>query len=102
MDTPLSFIKDLDTHKHILLLYTDPEYAKRIEFQFIEDGLAKGEHCTYATQEDPDFIRAKMEEYGIDTGKFLKKGLLHIRQPSDPSSHPEGILEGAKKVLRLS
>jgi hypothetical protein len=101
MDAPLNFIKEPDTHKHILLLYTDPEYAKRIEFQFIENGLAKGEHCTYATQEDPDFIRGRMEKFGIDAGKFIKKGLLHICQPSDPFIHPEGILEGAKKCLEI-
>lgn len=101
MDAPLSFVNDLDTNKHILLLYSDPQYAKRIEFQFIENGLAKGEHCIYATEEDPAFVKEKMKEYGIDVNDFLEKGLLHIYQPSDPFNHPEGVLAGTKRSLEL-
>lgn len=101
MDIPLRFVNSLDTNKHILLLYNDPQYAKRIEFQFIRNGLAKGEHCIYATQEDPAFIKDKMEAHGINVKNFLKKRLLHICQPSDPFSHPEGVLAGAKSSLEL-
>ena len=59
MNVPLRFVNSLDTNKHILLLYNDPEYAKRIEFQFIGNGLAKGEHCVYATEEDPLLSKRK-------------------------------------------
>ena len=99
MDVPLRFIKNLDTNKHILLLYKDPEYAKRIEFQFIGNGLAKGEHCVYATEEDPAFIKDKMKEHGIEVRDFLDKGLLHIYQTTDPFNHPEGALAGSKSNL---
>ena len=99
MDTPHRFLNNLNTNKHILLLYDDPEEAKKIEFQFIDNGLEKGEHCIYATEEDPEFIQEKMEEHGIDVNFFLEKGLLHISQPDDPNNHPEGILAGAKNSL---
>ena len=101
MDVPLKFVNSLDTNKHILLLYNDPEYAKRIEFQFIGNGLAKGEHCVYATEEDPAFIKEKMEEHGIKVRSFLDKGLLHIYQPLDPFSHKEGALAGTKSNLEM-
>ena len=101
MDASQNFVNGIDTNKHILLLYNDPQYAKTIEFLFIKNGLVKGEHCIYATQEDPSFIKTKMEEHGIDVKNFLKKGLLHIYRPSDPFSNPDGVLEGAKTSLDL-
>ena len=101
MNVPLRFVDSLDTNKHILLLYKDPEYAKRIEFQFIENGLAKGEHCVYATEEDPVFIKKKMAEHGIKVKDFLEKGLLHIYQTTDPFNHPEGALAGTKNNLEM-
>jgi hypothetical protein len=101
MDVPLRFVNSLDTNKHILLLYDDSQHAKRIEFQFIGNGLAKGEHCIYATEEDPTFIKEEMAKHGIDVENFLDKGLLHIYQPSDPFSHPEGAFAGAKSNLEM-
>ena len=101
MNVPLKFVNNLDTNKHILLLYNDPDYAKRIEFQFIGNGLAKGEHCVYATEEDPAFIKTKMKEHGIEVRDFLGKGLLHIYQTSDPFGHPEGALAGTKSNLEM-
>ncbi|MGI0055926.1 MAG: MEDS domain-containing protein [Nitrosarchaeum sp.] len=101
MNVPLRFVNSLDTNKHVLLFYSDPEYAKRIEFQFIGNGLAKGEHCVYATEEDPAFIKEKMKEHGIKVRDFLDTGLLHIYQTSDPFSHPEGLLAGAKSNFKM-
>jgi len=82
-------------------LYNDPQYAKRIESQFIGNGLAKGEHCIYTTDEDPAFIKDKMEEHGIKVKDFLDKGLLHIYQTLDPFSHPEGALAGTKSNFEM-
>lgn len=96
MQIPLKFVNSLDINRHILLFYSDPEYAKKIEFQFIENGLAREEHCIYATEEDPTFIKEKMEEYGIRVNDFIKRDLLHIYQTEKPFRHPEGVLAGAK------
>jgi len=101
MNVPLKFVNSLDTNKHILLLYNDPQYAKRIEFQFIGNGLAKGEHCVYATEEDPALIKKKMKEHGIKVKNFLDRKLLHIYQTSDPFGHPEGALPGTKSNLEM-
>jgi len=101
MNVPLRLVNSLDTNKHILLLYNDPEYAKRIEFQFIGNGLAKGEHCVYATEEDPALIKKKMKEHGIKVKNFLDRKLLHICQTSDPFGHPEGALAGTKSNLEM-
>ncbi|TLY07407.1 MAG: hypothetical protein E6K83_05635 [Thaumarchaeota archaeon] len=84
----------------MLLFYSDPEYAKKIEFQFIENGLAREEHCIYATEEDPTFIKKKMEEFGR-VSDFIKRNLLHIYQTEDPFMHPEGVLAGAKSNFEM-
>ena len=76
MQIPLKFVNSLDVSRHILLFYSDPEYAKKIEFQFIENGLAREEHCIYATAEDPTFVREKMEEYGIRVNDFIKREIF--------------------------
>lgn len=97
----LKFIDAIDTPQHILLFYSDPKYAKRIEFQFIKNGLVRGEHCIYATEEDPSFIKEKMEDYGISVESFLRKNLLHVYQTVDPFSHPDGVLAGARSNLEM-
>src|SRR5574341_2477796 len=98
---PLKFIDTMDTNQHILLFYSDPKYAKRIEFQFIKNGLARGEHCIYATGEDPSFIKEKMENHGISVESFLRKNLVHVYQTVDPFSHPDGVLAGARSNLEM-
>lgn len=89
----------IETNKHVLLLHNNLEQAKTVEFQFIRNGLERNENCIYATQEDPNLIKEKMEEYGIDVKTFLNKGLLHFFKPSNPFSHPEGVLAGVKSTL---
>lgn len=100
-DIPLRFVDSLDTKKHMVLFYNNPEYAQRIEFQFLKRGLEKGEHCIYAMSEDTKFVKEKMVSYGIPVGELLEKKTLHIYQLSDPLDDPEGPMRGAEKSTKM-
>jgi len=82
-DVPTQFIEKLDDRKHIAIFYDDYDYARNIEFQFIKNGLEKGEHCIYATEEDPGFIILSMINHGIAVKNYLKNKLLHVYQILD-------------------
>jgi hypothetical protein len=40
---PLTFVNLLDTSKHIVLYYTNSKFGKIVQFEFIKQGLLKGE-----------------------------------------------------------
>ncbi len=100
---PLKFVDTLDTKKHIVLFYEDPDYARKIEFQFIKNGLEKGEHCIYATEEDPGLIMLKMLNYGISIKGYFQKGFLHVYQIRDGLDslveHIKSAKENLKRIL---
>ena len=100
-DVPIKFVDSLDTQKHIVLFYDNLEYAQRIEFQFLKNGLERGEHCIYAMSEDPKLVKEKMASYGIPVEEFLTKNLMRIYQLSDPSNDPKGPLKGAQKNAEM-
>ena len=87
---PLEFVDSLDeSRKHIALFYDDPEYARFVEFRFLKNGLVKGEHCVYATEEDSGSIVLKMLHYGIPLEYFETKKLLVYQIHSYHDSHEE-------------
>ncbi len=95
---PLKFVEGLDCRKHLVLLYDDPEYARKIEFQFIKKGLGSREHCIYATEEDPGFIMLAMINNGIAVRDYIQNNLLHVYQITD-STESRDLLSNAKKNL---
>jgi hypothetical protein len=99
-DTIFKFIKGLDTRKHILLLYDDTDQARKVEFEFIKKGLEKGEHCIYATEEDPGYIILKMINDGINVKDFVREN-LHVYQMPNPFNDPDGPIEGCKNNLKM-
>ncbi|HXG07416.1 MAG TPA: MEDS domain-containing protein, partial [Nitrososphaera sp.] len=78
----LDFIDNLDTivHRHLVMFYEEPEYAKLVQMRFINTGLKKGECCIYVVNDEQDllFIRREMIAYGIDVDQYGKRGLLHL------------------------
>jgi MEDS: MEthanogen/methylotroph, DcmR Sensory domain len=101
---PLNFIDTLGYGRHAVLLYEDAEFARLIQFRFINNGLLKGEHCIFTTHEQEDniqFIENQMEYNGIDVEGFKRKNLLHIYQIPDPMNHPEGELKGNEDIMNI-
>lgn len=98
---PLDFIATLDSMPvHIVLFYEDEEYARKIEYSFMRNGLARSQHCIYTTHEEDGIegIRTEMMEHGIDVNKFEASGLLHILTIKDPCNDPAGLEKGIEKL----
>ncbi|HXX05213.1 MAG TPA: MEDS domain-containing protein [Candidatus Bathyarchaeia archaeon] len=72
---PIQFVDHMESSKHILLLYDDPEAAKLVMFRFIKNGLVNGEDCLYLTEEDSGSIVIKMMTHGIPLRYFQNKQL---------------------------
>ena len=99
---PLKFVDTLGYGKHIVLLYEEPEFARLIQFRFINNGLLKGEHCIFTTHEQEDnieFIEKQMTDSDIDVEGFKKKNIIHIYQIPNAADHPEGELKGLKDIM---
>ena len=82
----LKFIDTVESPQHIAFFFNDPEYARVLEFQFLKNGLKKGEQCMYATDDDPFVIISKMSHYGINVETYLKNNTLHVYQIPDPKN----------------
>ena len=95
----IKFIDKVEGPQHIALFYNNPEHARMFEFQFLKNGLKKGEQCVYATDDDPFFIVSKMSHYGINVETYLTNGLLRVYQVPDPTKDHEGIATSCKKTV---
>jgi len=97
----LGFIDSLDSKKHSLLVYSEPSFAKKIEYLFVKNGLLKGEYCIVLTHDKTKFIEREMLEHNIDVKKYEENGILHIYQISDPTEHNLSILDGFKELTKI-
>ena len=95
---PMSFLDSLDSKKHLLLLYEEPEFARLIEFRFIRNGLKNGENCIYGSAEDSGFIIIKMLSFGIAL-KYFQNKQLQVLQIDNREGSKEAILKSCKKDI---
>jgi len=95
---PIKFVDSLDERKHIALFYEEPEYARLIEFRFLKNGLARGEQCVYATEEDSGQIILKMLSYGMPLECFERKK-LRVYQMHHGCGGRDEIMKSCKKNL---
>ena len=98
---PLTFINLLDTSKHIVLYYTNSKFGKIVQFEFIKQGLLKGENGIYCIPdyENKSKIEDEMNQYGIDVKYYIKIGLLTIFKIPNLLRHSKGVLKGSEEVL---
>jgi hypothetical protein len=87
---------------HAVLFQEDSEYARAIEFVFLQDGLKKGEYCVYSSIfDEPSEIEKKMEDSGIDVRLYKERNLFHAcRFATSPAVHAAGGLEGLEEYNR--
>jgi hypothetical protein len=97
----LGFIDSIDSKKHVLLAYSEPNFAKKLEYRFINNGLLKGEHCIVLTHDKTKFIEQEMLEHDVDVEKFEEKGFLHVYNIADPTEHRVSILDGFKELVKV-
>jgi len=88
MSSQLSFGK-FDSKKHFMVAYDDVVMGRKIEFEFIKNGLDKNELSVYLTHGDVKQVEKEMLSFGIDINYYKKKGLLkvvHIENPIEAYS----------------
>jgi len=85
------FIEDLKSW-HIALFYEEPEHGRVIEFQFIRNGLEKGQSCCYITHENREYIENEMADNGIDVARYTENNMLQIIESVDILNDPRGVL----------
>lgn len=96
-----AFASTLDTGVHAVLLYEDSDDGREAEVGFIKSGLQKGEHCFYlSVRDEPEKVAWQMEEFGINTSRYLREGLLHLLKVESPSEDPEGPEAGLDKLCK--
>lgn len=62
-----SFIKQIQPTNHIIMFYDNLETKRRILYDYISDGLAKGKGIIYVcSDESPDEVREGLISFGID------------------------------------
>lgn len=93
------FVNSLNSNRHLFQAITDSKNATKTQLQFINNGLLKNEYCIYLTHENPNKIKNKMREFGINVDKFTKNGLLHIHTVPDLLKHPSGSLVGFQEFF---
>ena len=79
---------EFDTKKHMMLVYDDISIGRKIEFDFIKNGLEKNEISIYLTHGQVKLVEQEMLSFGIDVKYFKDKGILkivHIKNPTEES-----------------
>ena len=96
----LDFVDDLDGNNHTILLYDKEIFRKLVQYQFLLNGLKKGENCVFVTHDDVKIIEDEMVESGIDVEYYQQKGLLHIHQIENILDYEGGIRNGFERVIK--
>ena len=78
---------------HILLFHEEQKKAEEIEFKFIKTGLEKKQTCFYTTN-NPERLKDKMTEFGIDVKNNVENKLLNIVQiPKEFEDYEKMIMD---------
>ncbi|UTY61155.1 MAG: hypothetical protein HPQ69_04405 [Marine Group I thaumarchaeote] len=83
---------------HILLFHEEQKKAEEIEFKFIKTGLEKNQTCFYTTN-NPEILKDKMTEFGINVKNNVENKLLNIVQiPKEFEEYEEMIMDKVKAL----
>jgi len=97
------FLDEFSDLGHFTMLYDDPLQARKIEFQYVRNGLEKGERCLYAIANDDveseESIRNQMDSFGIKTSHYLKNGDLYFWNVPDPAKDDGGFVSGCLRIM---
>ena len=98
----MNVVDKLDSGDHVVLFHENSEYARTIEFRFLNEGLKRGEYCVYSTVfDEPAEIERQMQDFGIDVKGPKERDLLHIyKLPASPAVHAAGGLQGIEEFTK--
>ena len=94
-----SFVNAIDIGKHVVCFYENLEYALMLQFQFMKNGLLRGQHCVYAMHGDTKIVENQMAYSGIHVEEFKRNDLLHFYEIPNVMEDSEGALKGAEKIM---
>jgi len=76
----LYFVENLKPKNHVILFYFTPENKYNILFNYLSAGLANGKGAAYiCSEESPEKIRSRMENFGKNFREAEEQGRLSIR-----------------------
>ena len=89
-----------DSKKHLMVAYDDVSMGRKIEFEFIKNGLDKNELSIYLTHGDVKQIEKEMLSFGIDVIHYKKKGLLKITNIESPVENSLDFMDSIQTSLQ--
>jgi len=98
-----NLVSNFKDFRHFVLLYDDPTKARKVEFNYIKNGLENGERCLYVLADDDvessESIKNQMDSFGINTSRFTNNGSLLFWKIPDPAEDKEGFTLGSEKII---
>ena len=89
-----------DSKKHLMVAYDDVVMGRKIEFEFIKDGLDKNELSIYLIHGDIKQIEKEMQSFGIDVNYYKKKELLKVAYIGNPAEESLDFLDSIQATLK--
>jgi len=101
-NSPEETMKHVGPGEHLILFYENSNHARKLEFEFLEEGLRAGESALYASSDDePSQVLETVKSLGFDVAKYVRSGKLRVDRVPDPALDAEGPLHGFKEFLRV-
>ena len=91
---------EFDSKKHMMVCYDDISIGRKIEFDFIKNGLEKNEISIYLTHGDVKLVEKEMLSFGIDVKYFKNKGILKIVNAKNPTEDSMNFLDSIQLYLK--
>ena len=90
----------IDTKKHLMVVSDDLILRRKIEFDFIKDGLGKNELSIYLTHGDIKQLESDMANFGIDVHNYKKKGLLRVLNTGNPAEDALSFIDAVQAKIK--
>lgn len=91
----------LDSKKHLMVIYDDLAIGRKIEFEFIKEGLDKNELSVYLIHGDVKQIEKDMQSFGIDVNYYKKKGLLKVEYLGNPAEESLDFMDVMQAKIQV-
>lgn len=89
-----------NSKKHMMVAFDDISIGRKIEFDFIKNGLNKNEISIYLTHGQVKLVEKEMQYFGIDVVYFKKKGILRVVNIKNPAEDSLGFLDSISLYLQ--
>lgn len=83
-----------------MVAYDDVAMGRKIEFEFIKEGLDKNELSIYLTHGDVKPVEKELMSFGIDTGYYKKKELLKILSIGNLTENSADFLDSVQTLMQ--